>query len=325
VPGSPEEGTVSARPIRSTPVGLFLREHADVWSTLAARRDETRVSAYARAVLEVLDRRGASFFAELVAGSGLLGTQVEMALGELAAGGLVTSDSFAGLRALLVPSAKRKPINGARRRHRGVAFGVESAGRWSRVVAHEALEPPAALERFARILLRRYGVVFSRLLARESIKVPWRDLLLVYRRLEARGELRGGRFVAGVTGEQFALPDAVASLRAARRAPTTGALVAISAADPLNLVGTVVPGDRVPAVARNRIVFEDGVPVAVLEGGIVRGLTQASPERLAELERALSRRPISSALKGRLGISMRRPRDPAALQRRWKPVETPDT
>ena len=190
------------------------------------------------------------------AGSGLLPTQVEQALGELAALGLVTSDSFAGLRALLTPSDKRRPIGVAHRRHRTVPFGIETAGRWSMLKTRaegdgERTEVEGqTLDSYARILLQRYGVVFHRLLARESLSVPWRQLLLIYRRLEARGEIRGGRFVAGVTGEQFALPDAVAKVRAVRREQDApGHLVAISAADPLNLVGIVTPGDRVPALA----------------------------------------------------------------------------
>jgi ATP-dependent Lhr-like helicase len=153
--------------------------------------------------------------------------------------------------------------------------------------------------------LRRYGVVFHRLLARESLSVPWRELLLVYRRLEARGEVRGGRFVAGVTGEQFALPEAVVSLRAVRREEGAGSLIAISAADPLNLVGILTPGERIAALARNRIVFRDGVPLAVLEAGEVRLLKDAPLELEAELTQALTRRPTSPKLRRYLGMGGR--------------------
>jgi ATP-dependent Lhr-like helicase len=272
---SPEGGT-SPRPIRSSPVALFRREHAAAWLGLTDAGAPGRLSSYALAVLEVLTERGASFLPELISASGLLATQVEQALGELAAAGRVTSDSFAGLRALLTPASKRPPIYSTRRRLRGPQAGLEQAGRWS-LLREEAAgnrhqaETASSLELYARTLLRRYGVVFHRLLARESIRVPWRDLLLIYRRLEARGEIRGGRFLAGVTGEQFALPEAVARLRAIRRREDKpGQLVTISAADPLNLIGIVTPGERIASIRSTRILFEDGVPLAVQEAGKVR-------------------------------------------------------
>ena len=340
VPADGDGGTGGARPIRSTPVSIYLREHADLWLTLAPARSRERISSNARSVLEVLDRRGASFFAELVAGSGALPTQVEQALAELAALGLVTSDSFGGLRALLVPSARRKTIPGAPRRQRTVGWDISSAGRWSRTgelsavsgekggersaVSGEREEPtPAEIETYARILLKRYGIVFNRLLTRENVSVPWRDLLRVYRRLEARGEIRGGRFVAGVTGEQFALPDAVARLRAARRAPKNGQLVSISAADPLNLLGIVGPGERIAALAGNRIVFEDGVALAVLEKGQVRALAEYGPDRALGVERALARRPVSAMLRARLGMSGRTPSELAGAPWRRRPLGAP--
>jgi ATP-dependent Lhr-like helicase len=249
---------------------------------------------------------------------------VEQALAELVSFGLVTSDSYAGLRALLVPSARRKTIPGAPRRQRTVSWDISSAGRWSSTDGErstlngEREQPHQNVEALARVLLKRYGIVFNRLLSRESVTVPWRELLRVYRRLEARGEIRGGRFIAGVTGEQFALPDAVARLRAARRAPKTGRLLAISAVDPLNLLGIVGPGERIAALAGNRIVFEDGVPLAVLEKGQVRPLADYGPDRALGVERALARRPVSSALRARLGIPGRTPSDPAgAPRRRW--------
>ena len=309
-----------ARPIRTTPVSLFTRTHAEFWLSLAAPAGDPVLSTYGEIVRSVLARRGASFFAELVAESGLLATQVEQALGELAAAGLVTSDSFAGLRALLTPSAKRQPIGGASRRHRAAPFGIESAGRWSLLRSQEAggsekgYEQPA-IERYARTLLRRYGVVFHKLLTRETLAVPWREMLMVYRRLEARGELRGGRFVAGVTGEQFALPEAVVALRSIRRDGGRGSLVGISAADPLNLVGIVTPGERIPAVARNRILYEDGVPIAVLEAGEVRYLREVSPEEEHLMKSALIRRSVSPRLRMYLGIAGGAPRIPELPQR----------
>jgi ATP-dependent Lhr-like helicase len=138
--------------------------------------------------------------------------------------------------------------------------------------------------------LRRYGIVFRRVLARESLDVPWRHLAMVYRRLEARGEIRGGRFVSGMSGEQFALPEAVGQLRAVRRSEARGQLLSISAADPLNLVGIVTPGERIAALRRNRIVFEDGVPLAALVGGEIRRLAEYDSRRGHEIERVLVRR-----------------------------------
>jgi ATP-dependent Lhr-like helicase len=188
---------------------------------------------------------------------------------------LVTSDSFGGLRALLVPSDRRKPFTGGPRRRRIIGFGMEDAGRWSliRRPAAEAQANATATEHVARALLHRYGVVFWRLLAREAEWLPpWRDLLRVYRRLEARGEIRGGRFVAGFSGEQYALPDAIGMLREVRRRPNTGAFVSLSAADPLNLAGILTPGARLASVTANRLLYCDGLPVAWLAGGAVQYL-----------------------------------------------------
>jgi ATP-dependent helicase Lhr and Lhr-like helicase len=303
--GANGNGGPQNRPIRTTPVALFRRDHAELWLQLAPPRSSDRLSTYGALVREVLAARGASFFPELVSQSGLLATQVEQALGELAAAGLVTSDSFAGLRALLMPSAKRPPPGGGIRRTRTAPFGIEAAGRWSLLRNPESGKQ--TVEAYARTLLRRYGVVFHRLLSRESLGVPWRELLLIYRRLEARGELRGGRFVAGVTGEQFALPEAVVRLRAVRREGAQGSLVAISAADPLNLVGSLTPGERIPALARNRIVFGDGVPLAVLEAGKVRFLGDYPPEQQQAILTVLNRRPASAKLRMYLGMAGRRP------------------
>ncbi|HEV8123168.1 MAG TPA: hypothetical protein VGP80_02920, partial [Gemmatimonadales bacterium] len=297
--------STGGRPIRSTPIALFQRPNAAHWLALSESPEESEqqsLSSYGQAVLDQLRQRGASFFHDLVQAAGLLPTQVEQALGELAALGLITSDSFAGLRALLVPSAMRKPFGSSTRRHRMAAVGVESAGRWSLLRAPHQPSPPDPLSRNGRggteqsvetlawTLLRRYGVVFKRVLARESLSVGWRQLAMSYRRLEARGEIRGGRFVNGMSGEQFALPEAVGQLRAIRREGPRGQLISISAADPLNLVGVVTPGERVPALRRNRIVFEDGVPLAALESGTIRQLVEYPSERGNEIERALVRR-----------------------------------
>jgi ATP-dependent Lhr-like helicase len=297
-PPAPGGGSAPVGPVRSTPVALLLRAHRDAWLSLAPAQ-AAELSTYGIAVRDALARYGALFFQELVAQSGLLATQVERALAELVAAGLVTADSFAGLRALLVPAEKRRPLAAnARRRRRTVTFGVETAGRWA--LLRGSAESPA-VELFARTLLRRYGVVFHRLLARESLAPPWRDLLRVYRRLEARGELRGGRFVSGMAGEQFALPEAVTQLRATRRGGAVGELVSLSAADPLNLTGVVTPGARVPAVASNRVLFRDGVPVAVREARETRHLVEQDVVTRHHLERALMRKRVSPTLRAYLG------------------------
>jgi len=298
-----ESDRPASRPIRTSPIALLPRDRADVWRAAGPARDgDGPRSAHARAVLDAMVAGGASFFGDLVRRTGLLRTRVEEALGELVAAGLATADSFTGLRALLVPSDRRPGREGGRRRVRPV-FGIEDAGRWA------LLPTPAARgeERFeiaARALLRRYGVVFRGILERESLAPPWRDLLPVLRRLEARGELRGGRFVDGFAGEQFALPEAVPALRKVRREEPRGAWLSISAADPLNLLGIVVPGPRVAATPSNRILYRDGLPVAVLEAGEVRFLV----EDLDAAERwqaasALQRRRIPPALRAYLGRS----------------------
>jgi ATP-dependent Lhr-like helicase len=309
----------SSGPLRTSPIAILPRQSLSLWTGTARVPEQAGLSTYARTVVEALERRGASFFPEIVAETELLPTQAETALGELAAQGLVSSDGFSGLRALLTPSAKRRPFadsgpQGRHRRNTSTAYSVEEAGRWSllrsplppggkaeedRPAGARFGAPDAFTEAVARILLRRYGVVFRRLLERETKLPPWRDLLLVYRRLEARGEVRGGRFVAGFAGEQFALPEAVGTLRAVRRAEPTGELRAVSAADPLNLAGIITPGDRISATPSNRVVYRDGIPVAAREGGRIRHLGgDASPE--GDLRQALVR-PLSPAFKRYLG------------------------
>ena len=267
-----------ATPVRTTPITLLARRHAQFWSSLSDRSNGMQPGARAQAVLDCLRAQGASFFDELVEASGLLRPQVEEALGELVALGLVTSDSFGGLRALLVPSDRRKPFGSGRGaaaselRHGGRR--PLGAGAPSGTGADEPQAKAARSTHVARTLLRRYGVVFWRLLAREADWLPpWRDLLRVYRRLEARGEIRGGRFVAGFSGEQFALPEAVGLLREVRRRPASGECVSLSGADPLNLVGILTPGAKLAALTGNRLLFRDGVPVASLAGGDVQFLT----------------------------------------------------
>ena len=255
----------SAGPVRSSPIALFSpQDHVTVEPAV-----RESLSSAAAVVLEVLEKHGASFFHDIVRHAGILPTQAEQALGELVTRGYVTSDSFSGLRALLTPTGKRPSLDGlgTRRRGRKSVYSVETAGRWSLLQGNTDTEED--VETKARALLRRYGVVFRRLLARESGLPSWRDLVMVYRRLEARGEIRGGRFVAGMAGEQFALPEAVGMLRAMRR-EEKGEEIVLSAADPLNLVGIITPEDRIPALSSNRIYFRDGAPLAALVGGEVR-------------------------------------------------------
>jgi ATP-dependent Lhr-like helicase len=286
------EPSGKASPVRTTPITLVARRHAGLWGSMPAQQNGVQLGHPAERVAEFIVRHGASFFYELVEGTGLLRTQVEDALAELVAYGLVTSDSFAGLRALLVPSEQRKPYGGGKRRRRTVTFGMDDAGRWA--FARRTAPSPErnsgqdAIEHLARTLLRRYGVVFWRLIEREADWLPpWRELLRVFRRLESRGEIRGGRFVAGFSGEQFALPDAVGLLRETRRRPANGAFVSISGADPLNLVGILTPGPKLAALTGNRLLYRDGLPVAVLAGGQVQFLQELDPAAEWEAHKAL--------------------------------------
>src|SRR2546430_2179143 len=304
-PAAPSNGGHKSGPIRTTPIALFRRERGAVWQSMTVQPDPAHLplSHSARAVLEALGERGASFFGDLVNATGLLRTEAEKGLGELVAWGLVTSDSFAGLRALLVPSDRRRPIGGFRRRGHVAPFGVETAGRWSRVRRPAPLPEEAVAEAVAWQLLRRYGVVFRRLVTRETLLTPWRDILRVYRRLEARGEIRGGRFVGGFSGEQYALPEAVGLLRSVRREEPRGELVAVSGADPLNLVGIVTPGDVVAGVATNRILYRDGIPVAIREGAGSgeRYLVEVTPEERERIKSALVRGRVAPLVRTYLG------------------------
>jgi len=240
-------------PTSVAPITFFVREEAD-WMLPQERIDEGQgLSPVARQVLEFLRHRGASFFADIVRATGKLKAEVETGLWELVAAGLVTADGFDNLRALIDPKRRAGQGSGktARPRH--------SAGRWAILHTDSAIERDRATEAICWMLLKRYGVVFRDLLARESNLPKWRELQLAFRRLEARGEIRGGRFVDGFLGEQFALPVAVESLRATRKMPPNGETVTISAADPLNLVGIVVPGERVPAISGRVVSYRDGV------------------------------------------------------------------
>jgi ATP-dependent helicase Lhr and Lhr-like helicase len=298
--GRPNAGVSRPAPVRTTPITLLPRRHASLWTSLSGPPDPADPSPRAQTVLAFIREHGASFFDELVEGSGLLRQQVEEALAELVGLGLINSDSFAGLRVLLVPADRRKPIAGARRRRRTVPFGMEDAGRWAlvrRPPANGAQDSGEAVEHVARALLNRYGVVFWRLLEREAQWLPpWRELLRVYRRLESRGDIRGGRFVAGFSGEQYALPDAIGMLREARRKPASGTLLSVSGADPLNLVGILTPGPRLAALTGNRLLYRDGLPIALFAAGEVRFLQPLDAGSEWEAHKALLRSHVPQPL-----------------------------
>jgi ATP-dependent Lhr-like helicase len=277
--------------VPATPIALFLREHAEAWRSLRTFEAEPPLADEARAVLVELRSRGASFFRDLSTACRLDADQLRYAMGELVACGLAAADGFSGLRAL-VWAERGRPAQHDRRSN--------FAGRWTAIATDTDVSRDEAIELQAWALLRRYGVVFRRLLTRETNAATWRELTRVYRRLEARGEIRSGRFVTGMAGEQFALPDAVEQLREVRRLPANGNLVTLSAADPLNLTGIVTAGERVRIAGRTRITYRDGVPLAALEGDLVRELASIDPAIAPDVTRALKgRHEASSALLAR--------------------------
>jgi ATP-dependent Lhr-like helicase len=300
----------TAAPVRGTPIVLLARRNTRVWSSLTGAVDSANLSSRAQIVADYIRMHGASFFDEIADGANLLPTQAEEALAELVALGIVNSDSFGGLRALLIPADRRRPPAGGRRRRRIALFGMDAAGRWALVRRQplaesdvdttrptEKLQDEEAIEHVARTLLKRWGVVFWRLLAREADWLPpWRDLLMCYRRLEARGEIRGGRFVAGFTGEQYAAPEAIGLLRDTRRKPHSQSHVSLSGADPLNLVGILTPGQRLPSLSGNRLLYRDGIPIATFSGGEVRFLEKLEPKEQWEAQNLLLRRHVPAVL-----------------------------
>ncbi|MEJ8825336.1 DEAD/DEAH box helicase [Variovorax humicola] len=287
--------------LRATPVVLLPRRSAALWTGLApSSTDDDTLGSRAGRVAAYLAQHGACFFDEIASGTRLLPVEIEMALTELVAKGRVRCDSFAGLRALLVPASKRASAD-TRRRRRVPLFGIEDAGRWTLVrpqVQPQAADANAtpAIEQVVHVVLRRYGVICWRLLEREAAWLPpWRDMVRVCRRLEARGEIRGGRLIAGISGEQFALPEAIAAMRRVRRTPGDGALVALAASDPANLLGTIVHGAKVPRVAGSRVLYRDGVPIAASVAGEFDALVS-----LDEVETRAARRALTLDTSSRL-------------------------
>ncbi len=256
----------AATPNRNASLTFVKREDLD-WLLWAARPNAvladgglslpTDLSGPARDVVEVLEQRGACFFNDLVTRTRRLPAEVEDALWELVARGLVTADAVQNLRVLQSPAQ--------RKRQKLLQRG--GPGRWSLLVPSEQRSQEEVLAEVARLFLRRYGIVWRDLVMREALAPSWRELLYVYRRMEARGEIRGGRFVGGFVGEQFALPEAVDMARAVRRKAPSGVRVQLSAVDPLNLTGVVTPGPRVPATVGNVVTYVDGVPQGVAARG----------------------------------------------------------
>ena len=282
--------------VGATPIALMMREHAAVFRALRDKpvSPEQALSDSAKQVLSHLGSRGASFAQEIAAATGLTNDDLKAVLGELVAAGLVSSDGFAGLRGIIDSSSSPRA---------GRSRPASSAGRWFVLGAERSdCTREAAAEMVAWMLLHRYGVVFRRLATRETTGVTWRELVRVYRRLEDRGEIRGGRFVAGMPGEQFALPDAVDRLREIRRSGSDDRILAISAADPLNLTGIVTPGERIREASGNRIVYVNGVPVAALEGEAIRLLADVDPSIASDVAAAAAGRrvPVLSGFVGRV-------------------------
>src|SRR5581483_2407823 len=302
----------SSSPVRSTPIVLLNRKNAPTWKRVFPAPSDANgsLSTNTQTVYEFLKEHGVSFFADIVSGTNLLPSMVEEALGELVFRGLITADSFTGLRALLTPLSKstNRQVEQRRRRRKPV-YSMDDAGRWVRLSTQasglQEREPQnqhaggvrtdvdrETIEAVAQKLLQRYGVVFRKLLDRESIVVPWRDLLRTLRRMEARGEIRGGRFVGGFSGEQFATAEAVQLLRSIRRTQPEGQMISVSAADPLNLLGIITPGGRLSPAASNRVLYRDGVPIAILEAKELRFLIEMSAADQWQARHALLRRYI---------------------------------
>jgi ATP-dependent Lhr-like helicase len=263
-----------------------------------------------------LKQYGASFFADIQARTGLLRTQLEQGLAELVSLGLATSDSYTGLRALLTPN-DRKP-GGRSKRHRKAMFGVEDAGRWSLLNQQLECDEPnpdqsqkdnplddEQLERLAVIYLQRWGVIFRKVLEREPFAPPWRILLKVLRKMELKGVLRGGRFVVGIGGEQFAFSETVDALRSMAKKQTqsasSGEYVSIAAADPLNLLGIIIPDTKLARLVNNRVLYRDGIPVATLQGGDVTFLTTIASDQQWRLKQLLLKKNFPPRLRSYLG------------------------
>lgn len=273
----------------SMPLSFVLRRD---WPWISASAEisaspQSSLGSNAGQVLEALTQSGAQFIDELVSRTKLLETQVEASLGELASEGLVTCDHFNALRSILSPLKKEKEraLGSLARRLGKTKLNPASGGRWS--LLKKPFSEPVHVEEWAAQLLARYGIVFRDLLERETLAPSWGDLVRVFRRLEARGEIRGGRFITGVSGEQFGLPETHERLIQIRAERQTGkrknSFTIISSADPLNLVGIVTKGDRITSSASTRLLFEAGELTAIGRGYDVESLRPVAPDRVRTL------------------------------------------
>jgi len=305
-------------PIKSTPIVLISRSNQDIWQALAAAQQTSdqpvELSAVGAKIADDLKVNGASFFDQIQNRTNLLKSQLESGLAELVSRGRLTSDSYTGLRALLTPNKKKPSVH--RSRHRRAMFGVEDAGRWSllEIVKKEEEEKnrrlrwdvldDEQLERLVCIYMKRWGVLFKSLLDKELHAPPWRALLATLRKMELRGLIRGGRFVAGVGGEQFSFPETVDALRKYKKQKdNSGEPVyhSISACDPLNLINLILPSQKLSKLSKNRVLYEDGVPIAVLDSGKVRFIKKIDENQHWPLQQVLTKKVFPVRLKSYLG------------------------
>jgi ATP-dependent Lhr-like helicase len=290
-------GTAAQQLVAATPIAVLPRASVAAWT--APRGPAPGLGGRARRILETLQRGGAMFTVELGQRTGLMQTQLEQGLAELIAQGLISADAFSPLRWLIRPETEKHRVQKRLgRRRAGSAVGATGLlGRWS-VVREGPAAPPreedselfpdqAKLATVCEALLLRYGVVFRAVVERESMTPPWRFLLRYLRRMEDRGEVHGGRFVDGFSGEQFALPEAVGLLRNIEGRPPARQLIVINAADPLNLGGIITPGAKTAARPANRILLSDGIPAARIQGDELELLDSERPVSHAEAERFL--------------------------------------
>lgn len=293
--GKHDPQQLSSVPIRTTPVTFIKRENLKFHlSQFESPADE--LSVYAKTILKILQTSGALFFFQLEEKSRLLKSQVEDALTELISVGLVTSDSFTGLRTLLIPDKYYTE----KRKSGKVIFNLQQAGRWWLINSGEELQEQNSeeyLDSLANMLLKRYGIIFRKLVEKEKLLFAWYDLLKIYRKMEARGIIRGGRFVEGFGGEQYALPEAVSALRSLKKEEPKESYVTISAADPLNLTGFITPGKRIPSFYGNRILYLNGTPIACKEGKDVIFMNETDPENEWNLKKILLHRDVQPELR----------------------------
>ncbi len=293
-PGERVKSSSSGTLVRQTALCFVDADTATWWpgpSAGSGGEAPSSLSSMAAAVRGVLAARGPSFFRDLQRETRLLPTQLEAALQELTGLGVVVADGFAAVRALVRPAKEKERLRRAQKNRPTFGAGFDVAGRFSLVAALATMSDELRAEHLARLFLRRNGVVFRRLVERDPVAPPWRDLLLALRRMEVRGEVRGGRFVNGFSGEQFALPEAVSALRAMRRREKSHERVVLSAADPLNLTGVILPGARTPALVGHRLLFEDGVVVAVFDHKGTRLLDDSLNSEVSEVSAMLRRKP----------------------------------